>query len=82
MRIRINLAIITVMTAITAFVANPTGSMNKAPRLRSSLAKGPTFIEYALMALIAVAIGLLIEAALKGWFSTLFNKISNDINNF
>jgi len=50
------------------------------PRLRSSMAKGPTFIEYALLAAIIVVIAILLDIFLKGLFNSLFSKIGNAFN--
>ena len=52
----------------------------RTPQVRASLAKGPTFIEYAILAAIAVALGLLMYAFLggnNGFFSSLFSKIGS-----
>jgi len=47
------------------------------PQVRGSLAKGPTFIEYAILAAIAVALGIVMYAFLSSFFSSLWAKIGN-----
>ena len=71
---RIHLAVVLAFTCPSTLL--------RTPRLRGSLAKGPTFIEYAMMAAIVVVIGLALKFLLGGWFSRLENEISNYINNF
>lgn len=59
---------------------NPSLLRRNGPRVRLSLAKGPTFIEYAILAAIVVGIGFLIRGFLISIFTTLFHDISNAIN--
>jgi Flp pilus assembly pilin Flp len=49
----------------------------RSPQLRGSMAKGPTFIEYAILAAIAVALGIAMYLFLGSFFTTLWGKIGN-----
>jgi Flp pilus assembly pilin Flp len=53
---------------------------SRSPQLRGSMSKGPTFIEYAILAAIAVALGVLMFLFLGPFFKDLFSKIGSSFN--
>lgn len=61
------------------FVSPRTALQGTSPRLRTAIAKGPTFIEYALMVVIILGIAIAISDAMTGWIQHLISNITTHI---